>query len=157
VISADVVTADGHTIHCDDRIGHNLGQVGRFRKFHTLRSRRSRIPACRPPRQFRTNEGASGNYSGPEVRFEEMRWTGTLLALRSPRTPFPDSGRTCGTAKLVASGQLPAILRRSRSEVSRESTRSSTISVSQGPGRFDVLYSNFCDAGTRLPCQRMST
>jgi hypothetical protein len=43
------------------------------------------------------------------------------------------------------------------SEVSRESTRSSTIPVSQGPGRFHVLYSNFCAAGTRLPCQRMST
>jgi hypothetical protein len=26
--------------------------------------------------------------NGPEVRFDEMRWTGTLLALRSPRTPL---------------------------------------------------------------------
>jgi hypothetical protein len=28
-----------------------------------------------------------------QVPFEEMRWTGTLLALRSPRTQFPDNSQ----------------------------------------------------------------
>jgi hypothetical protein len=31
--------------------------------------------------------------NGPQVRFEEMRWTGTLFALLSPRTSFLDSFR----------------------------------------------------------------
>jgi len=36
---------------------------------------------------------ATGLPRGPEVRFEETRWYGALLALRSLRTPFLDSFR----------------------------------------------------------------
>jgi hypothetical protein len=88
VISADVVTADGHIIHCDIRIRHNLGLAGRFREFCTLNHD---IAASRVvvDREFRTIDGASASYSGPEVRLGE-------IALDSIRIVGPNSGRLTG-------------------------------------------------------------
>jgi hypothetical protein len=76
------------------------------------------------------DDGQAGSYSGPEVRLEEMRLYGVLLALRSPRTPFRTNFRVgddpgvggrdqrdvCGLAKSfslaseVTRGALPAFL-----------------------------------------------